>query len=153
MRRERKRWQKALAGNNRILFHARRRRSSTARLLAHDSPLRAFAYESTCRIILEKPIGTDYASSVATHTEAVGSVFHEDRIFRIDHYLGKEAVQELVSRCVIANLPDRFRGMLVEHRQRADHSGGDSRSRRSHRLLRRSRALRDMSSRTTCCSC
>jgi glucose-6-phosphate 1-dehydrogenase len=27
----------------------------------------------------------------------VGSVFHEDRIFRIDHYLGKEAVQNLLA--------------------------------------------------------
>jgi glucose-6-phosphate 1-dehydrogenase len=49
-----------------------------------------------CRIILEKPIGTDLASSIAIN-EAVGSVFHEDRIFRIDHYLGKEAVQNLLA--------------------------------------------------------
>jgi glucose-6-phosphate 1-dehydrogenase len=49
-----------------------------------------------CRVILEKPIGTDYASSEATNA-AVGAVFHEDRTFRIDHYLGKEAVQNLLA--------------------------------------------------------
>ena len=49
-----------------------------------------------CRVVLEKPIGTDLASSIEIN-EAVGKVFHEDRIFRIDHYLGKEAVQNLVA--------------------------------------------------------
>ncbi|WP_235536461.1 hypothetical protein, partial [Sphingomonas sp. Root50] len=41
---------------------------------------------------LEKPLGYDMASSREIN-DAVGAVFPEDRIFRIDHYLGKETVQ------------------------------------------------------------
>jgi glucose-6-phosphate 1-dehydrogenase len=48
------------------------------------------------RVVLEKPIGHDLASSRAIN-EAVGAVFREDQIFRIDHYLGKEAVQNLLA--------------------------------------------------------
>ncbi len=46
------------------------------------------------RIVLEKPIGRDLASSRAINA-AVGAAFSEDRVFRIDHYLGKETVQNL----------------------------------------------------------
>jgi len=45
-------------------------------------------------IILEKPLGHDLASSRAINSE-VAKVFDEARIFRIDHYLGKETVQNL----------------------------------------------------------
>ncbi|MDB5428420.1 MAG: zwf, partial [Phenylobacterium sp.] len=48
------------------------------------------------RIVLEKPIGRDLESSREVN-EAVGAVFNEDRIFRIDHYLGKETVQNLIA--------------------------------------------------------
>src|SRR5882724_4634343 len=48
------------------------------------------------RVVLEKPIGHDLASSKAIN-DAVGAVFREDQIFRIDHYLGKEAVQNLLA--------------------------------------------------------
>jgi glucose-6-phosphate 1-dehydrogenase len=48
------------------------------------------------RVVLEKPIGHDLASSKAIN-DAVGAVFGEDQIFRIDHYLGKEAVQNLLA--------------------------------------------------------
>ena len=47
------------------------------------------------RIVLEKPIGKDLASARAIN-DAVGAVFPEDAIFRIDHYLGKETVQNLI---------------------------------------------------------
>ncbi|GGH00565.1 glucose-6-phosphate 1-dehydrogenase [Glycocaulis albus] len=57
------------------------------------------------RIVLEKPIGHDFHS--ARHiNEAVGAVFDEASIFRIDHYLGKETVQNL--------LVLRFANMLLE---------------------------------------
>ena len=46
------------------------------------------------RVILEKPIGHDFHSARLIN-EAVGEVFEEDAIFRIDHYLGKETVQNL----------------------------------------------------------
>jgi glucose-6-phosphate 1-dehydrogenase len=59
----------------------------------------------TSRIVLEKPIGRDLASSRAIN-DGVGAVFDEQRTFRIDHYLGKETVQNL--------LVLRFANMLVE---------------------------------------
>lgn len=46
------------------------------------------------RIVLEKPLGHDLASNRAINA-AVGRVFSEQQIFRIDHYLGKPAVQNL----------------------------------------------------------
>ena len=84
----------ALAGSNRVLYFM----ATSPKLYGPTSMSLAAAGLACehCRIILEKPIGTDYASSVAIN-EAVGSVFHEDRIFRIDHYLGKEAVQNLLA--------------------------------------------------------
>jgi glucose-6-phosphate 1-dehydrogenase len=48
------------------------------------------------RIVLEKPIGRDLESSRLINV-AVGAVFDESRIFRIDHYLGKETVQNLLA--------------------------------------------------------
>ncbi|MGL4541006.1 MAG: glucose-6-phosphate dehydrogenase [Polymorphobacter sp.] len=48
------------------------------------------------RLALEKPLGFDLASSRAIN-DAVASAFPEDRIFRIDHYLGKETVQNLLA--------------------------------------------------------
>jgi glucose-6-phosphate 1-dehydrogenase len=48
------------------------------------------------RIIIEKPIGKDGASA-AFINDAIGAVFPEERIFRIDHYLGKETVQNLMA--------------------------------------------------------
>ena len=48
------------------------------------------------RIIVEKPIGKDGASA-AFINDAIGAVFPEKRIFRIDHYLGKETVQNLMA--------------------------------------------------------
>ncbi|THD61873.1 glucose-6-phosphate dehydrogenase [Phenylobacterium sp.] len=48
------------------------------------------------RIVLEKPVGRDLETSREVNV-AVGAVFSEDRIFRIDHYLGKETVQNLIA--------------------------------------------------------
>jgi len=48
------------------------------------------------RIVLEKPIGRDLESSQKINA-AVAEVFSEDRVFRIDHYLGKETVQNLLA--------------------------------------------------------
>ncbi|MGI9371504.1 MAG: glucose-6-phosphate dehydrogenase [Hyphomicrobiales bacterium] len=49
-----------------------------------------------CRVVLEKPLGKDLASANAIN-DAVGAVFREDQTFRIDHYLGKETVQNLMA--------------------------------------------------------
>jgi len=49
----------------------------------------------TRRIIIEKPFGTDLASAQQLNT-AVHQVFTEQQIYRIDHYLGKETVQNML---------------------------------------------------------
>ena len=50
----------------------------------------------TVRMALEKPLGTDLESSREIN-DAVAAAFPENRIFRIDHYLGKETVQNLLA--------------------------------------------------------
>ncbi|MEX0851695.1 MAG: glucose-6-phosphate dehydrogenase, partial [Bauldia sp.] len=50
----------------------------------------------TTRVVIEKPIGSDLASAMAVN-DAVGRVFGESQIYRIDHYLGKETVQNLMA--------------------------------------------------------
>ncbi len=57
------------------------------------------------RVALEKPLGEDLASSKVIN-DTIASLFPEDRTFRIDHYLGKETVQNL--------LVLRFGNMLFE---------------------------------------
>ncbi len=57
------------------------------------------------RLVMEKPIGRDLASARALNDE-VAAAFQEDQIYRIDHYLGKETVQNLM---VL-----RFANMLFE---------------------------------------
>jgi glucose-6-phosphate 1-dehydrogenase len=47
------------------------------------------------RIVVEKPIGRDLASAKAT-MDAIAEVFSEAQTYRIDHYLGKETVQNLL---------------------------------------------------------
>lgn len=47
------------------------------------------------RVVLEKPLGTDYESARKINA-GVGKVFKENNIYRIDHYLGKETVQNLL---------------------------------------------------------
>ena len=62
-----------------------------AGLVADPADARRFT-----RIIIEKPFGRDLASADALNAD-LHRVFAEDQIFRIDHYLGKETVQNLVA--------------------------------------------------------
>jgi len=48
------------------------------------------------RVVLEKPIGTDLTSSRLIN-DAVGAIFQEGQVYRIDHYLGKETVLNLMA--------------------------------------------------------
>ena len=66
----------------------------------------------TTRIAMEKPIGHDLASSIEVN-EAIGALFAEERIYRVDHYLGKETVQNLIAL--------RFGNMLFEPLWNAGH--------------------------------
>jgi glucose-6-phosphate 1-dehydrogenase len=51
---------------------------------------------SDVRVVIEKPFGTDLASARSLQ-EVVHSAFREGQIFRIDHYLGKETVQNVMA--------------------------------------------------------
>lgn len=67
------------------------------------------------RIIVEKPFGNDLESARKLNAELAG-VFKEDQVYRIDHYLGKETVQNL--------LVFRFANSIFEplwNRQYIDH--------------------------------
>ena len=48
------------------------------------------------RVVMEKPFGTDYDSAVALN-DFVHETFKERQIFRIDHFLGKEAAQNILA--------------------------------------------------------
>src|SRR6202030_2191541 len=51
--------------------------------------------KSWVRIVIEKPFGRDLASARALN-QAVLKVFDETQVYRIDHFLGKETVQNLL---------------------------------------------------------
>ena len=64
------------------------------------------------RVVIEKPIGRDLKSAAAIN-DAVGRAFEERQTYRIDHYLGKETVQNLTAL--------RFGNVLFEPLWRAEH--------------------------------
>ena len=69
------------------------------------------------RIIVEKPIGHDAQSADAIN-DAIGAVFLEKNIFRIDHYLGKESVQNLMAlRFANALLEPLWNNAHIDHVQ------------------------------------
>ncbi|GAA0403876.1 glucose-6-phosphate dehydrogenase [Microbispora corallina] len=69
------------------------------------------------RVVLEKPLGRDLASAQAINDE-VGAIFDESQIFRIDHYLGKETVQNLlVLRFANAFLEPIWNSLWIDHVQ------------------------------------
>ena len=65
--------------------------SSICTALAHNNLI-----TPQTRVVLEKPLGTDLTSALNI-TRDVGQYFKESQIYRIDHYLGKETVQNLMA--------------------------------------------------------
>ncbi|HTJ56541.1 MAG TPA: glucose-6-phosphate dehydrogenase [Devosiaceae bacterium] len=53
-------------------------------------------YRRDARVVIEKPLGHDLESSREINDE-VSRIFAEDQVYRIDHYLGKETVQNLLA--------------------------------------------------------
>jgi glucose-6-phosphate 1-dehydrogenase len=81
---------------------------SVAPALFGDLAQRLHSYEiaqSDSRIVVEKPFGKDLATARALN-QTLAEHFREDQIYRIDHYLGKETVQNLMA--------VRFGNMLFE---------------------------------------
>jgi len=84
-----------------------------SRLVARESQRR----EPFARIIIEKPIGRDLESARAIN-DALAEVFDEEQIYRIDHYLGKETVQNiLVLRFANSIFEPLFNLKFVDHVQ------------------------------------
>ena len=89
--------------------------------------------DARTRVVLEKPLGHDLASAQQIN-RTVAAAFGEHQALRIDHYLGKPAVQNLSAL--------RFGNALFEplwrreHRQHPDHAGREHRRRYPRRLLR-----------------
>jgi glucose-6-phosphate 1-dehydrogenase len=95
------------------------------------------------RVIIERPFGRDLDSAVALN-RLLHQVLAEDSIFRIDHYLGKEAVQNILyfrfanALFFGAHLESALRGEC------ADHDGRRVWRERSREVLRGARRLRDV---------
>src|ERR1700730_8377844 len=66
-----------------------------ARLGAHGMAQSGEESGNWVRVVIEKPFGTDLASAKKLNDD-VNAVFSEGQIFRIDHYLGKETVQNIL---------------------------------------------------------
>ncbi|MCE9613146.1 MAG: glucose-6-phosphate dehydrogenase [Lentisphaerae bacterium] len=66
-----------------------------ARALGDAGLAQAPTPDTWCRVVIEKPFGRDRESSTLL-TRDMETVFSEEQIYRIDHYLGKEVIQNLL---------------------------------------------------------
>ena len=107
--------------------------------------------DAEVRVVIEKPFGTNLEEARELNRDVL-AVFDERQVFRIDHYLGKETVQNM--------LAFRFANGMFEplwNRNYIDHvqitAAEDIGDRLARGLLRQRRARCATSSRTTCSSC
>ncbi|WP_261806890.1 glucose-6-phosphate dehydrogenase [Lapidilactobacillus luobeiensis] len=80
-------------GGNRIFYMAMRP-ALFGTIAAHLKSEHLLSSAGYNRLIIEKPFGHDYQSALALN-EAVISTFARDQVYRIDHYLGKEMIQNI----------------------------------------------------------
>ncbi len=85
--------EKAIGGSARRLFHLAVPPTAFGSVIAM---LGATGLAGNGRVIIEKPFGTDLESARKLN-ETVHSVFDESRVFRIDHFLGKESVDNILA--------------------------------------------------------
>ena len=85
--------EKAIGGRPRRLFQLAIPPSAFESVIEQ---LAANGLSSRARVIVEKPFGTDYASSRELN-RVVHSAFDESEVFRIDHFLGKESVENILA--------------------------------------------------------
>ena len=82
-----------------------------------DNLAKARVVTAQSRVVLEKPLGHDTASADLINAQ-VGAAFAERQIYRIDHYLGKETVQNLMAlRFGNALFEPLWRRSLIKHVQ------------------------------------
>jgi glucose-6-phosphate 1-dehydrogenase len=85
--------EKEIGGSPRRLFHLAVPPGAFTSVVGM---LGAAGLAKDARVIIEKPFGTDLASARALN-QAVHAVFDESQIFRIDHFLGKESVDNILA--------------------------------------------------------
>jgi glucose-6-phosphate 1-dehydrogenase len=85
--------QRQIGGRPRVLHYLSVPPSASAAVVTE---LRTTGLNEEARVIMEKPFGTDLASSRALNATLL-TAFGESQIFRIDHFLGKEAVQNILA--------------------------------------------------------
>jgi glucose-6-phosphate 1-dehydrogenase len=89
----------------------------TVEQLAHARFIGPVGQGPFARLVVEKPIGHDLKSAMAIN-DAIAKVFDESQIFRIDHYLGKETVQNiLVLRFANSIFEPLFNQKYIDHVQ------------------------------------
>ena len=85
--------QREIGGTPRLLHYLSVPPSASAGIV---DELRATGLNARARVIMEKPFGTDLASARELNATLL-TAFDESQIFRIDHFLGKEAVQNILA--------------------------------------------------------
>jgi len=85
--------QKAIGGQPRRIFHLAVPPGAFSSVVGM---LGSSGLAPDARVIVEKPFGTDLASA-RTLNQAVHAVFDESQVFRIDHFLGKESVDNILA--------------------------------------------------------
>ncbi|MCA8955263.1 MAG: glucose-6-phosphate dehydrogenase [Planctomycetes bacterium] len=82
-----------------------------------DAGLSLESSDRFARVVVEKPFGHDLESARALNAQ-VGAAFAEDQVYRIDHYLGKETVQNILAmRFANGIFEPLWNGNFIDHVQ------------------------------------